>query len=173
MATPQTFSLKVGESIIAARVQRDGAHLLVTIGDVTHVVQARAGLDGRLDLDIDGRRTRAYVAGGDEVRYIAVDGDVWPVTRVESTARGRGRPPQRQGALTATMPALVLDVLVAPGDEVDAGTTLVLLEAMKMELRLTAPHAGRVRSVHCEAGVVVARGQLLVDLEGEIERNRG
>ena len=55
------------------------------------------------------------------------------------------------------MPGRVLDVLVAEGNSVQKGDTLVLLEAMKMELRIQAPSDGRVARVLCAAGQVVLR----------------
>jgi biotin carboxyl carrier protein len=66
--------------------------------------------------------------------------------------------------LEAPMPAQVIAVLVEAGDRVDAGATLVLLEAMKMELPLKAPSAGSIEAVHCHAGQRVAPGTILVDL---------
>lgn len=62
------------------------------------------------------------------------------------------------------MPGLIVDVLVKEGDEVARGAALVVLEAMKMETRLTAPATGRVRCVHCAKGQTVERGQVLVEL---------
>ena len=44
------------------------------------------------------------------------------------------------------------------------GQPLVLLSAMKMELRIAAPAAGRVLKIHCQAGQVVERGQVLVEM---------
>jgi biotin carboxyl carrier protein len=63
------------------------------------------------------------------------------------------------------MPGVVLEVLVGQGDYVERGQTLVLLEAMKMELRISAPCAGYVRRVHCTEGQVIERGQKLVEIE--------
>jgi biotin carboxyl carrier protein len=63
------------------------------------------------------------------------------------------------------MPAQVTAVRVAAGDRVAAGAVLVLLEAMKMELPLRAPVAGRVRAIHCAPGDRVAPGRALVDLD--------
>jgi biotin carboxyl carrier protein len=62
------------------------------------------------------------------------------------------------------MPGQVLDVLVRVGDVVEQGQTLVLLEAMKMELRITAPQAGTISGVFCQAGETVDRGQRLVEM---------
>ncbi len=53
---------------------------------------------------------------------------------------------------------------MAIGDLVEAGATLLLLEAMKMELPLKAPAAGRVTAVHCAVGQRVAPGRALVDV---------
>jgi biotin carboxyl carrier protein len=56
-------------------------------------------------------------------------------------------------------------VFVAAGDEVEARQPLVVVEAMKMEMPLTAPHPARVTAVHVAEGDTVARGEVLVDLE--------
>ena len=65
----------------------------------------------------------------------------------------------------APMPGLVLQVLVAPGDSVQAGQGLVVLEAMKMENELRAAAAGTVAAVHAEAGAAVGKNDLLVEIE--------
>ena len=54
---------------------------------------------------------------------------------------------------------------VHPGDHVQAGATLLILEAMKMEHHILAPQAGVVRQLHCRAGERVATGMELVVIE--------
>ena len=56
-------------------------------------------------------------------------------------------------------------VLVQPGDDVSAGQTLVIVEAMKMELAIAAPCAGRVKRIACQAGRAVSPGDTLLWLE--------
>ena len=86
-------------------------------------------------------------------------------------ARGGGpdarapSPADHLDALAAPMPATVAAVLVQPGAVVAAGDTLVRLEAMKMELAIRAPAAGRVTAVDCRAGELVQPGRPLVTLE--------
>jgi 3-methylcrotonyl-CoA carboxylase alpha subunit len=63
------------------------------------------------------------------------------------------------------MPAMVRQVLVIAGDVVSRGDALVVLEAMKMEQRMTAPRDGVVKSVNCAAGQSVERGQVLVEFQ--------
>ncbi|MCE7937973.1 MAG: acetyl-CoA carboxylase biotin carboxyl carrier protein subunit [Chloroflexi bacterium CFX6] len=63
------------------------------------------------------------------------------------------------------MPAVVVEVLVAPGDAVADGQKLVLLESMKMVLPIVAPHAGVVTAVRCAPGDAVQPGVPLVELD--------
>jgi acetyl/propionyl-CoA carboxylase alpha subunit len=65
------------------------------------------------------------------------------------------------GAISAPMPGHVLSVGVEPGARVEAGQTLGVLEAMKMELALKSPFAGTVESVNAQVGAQVAMGALL------------
>jgi oxaloacetate decarboxylase alpha subunit len=58
----------------------------------------------------------------------------------------------------------VVKVLVAPGDEVEQGETLLIIEAMKMETEVSAPQAGRVAEVFVRQGDAVAVGDPLVTI---------
>ena len=80
-------------------------------------------------------------------------------------------PPQRAaaglagGRLAAPMNGRVVAVHARPGDKVEAGGALVVLEAMKMEHTLAAPATLRVKSVHVVKGAQVAPGNLLMEFE--------
>jgi len=71
----------------------------------------------------------------------------------------------RKRGLTAPMPGLVLKVLVRPGEKVRAHQTLIVLEAMKMEHNIEAPHDGTVKKVRCAEGGRVAEGAVLIEIE--------
>lgn len=73
--------------------------------------------------------------------------------------------PMVPGDLRAPMAGTVLRILVHPGDHVQAGDTLLILEAMKMEHHILAPQAGVVRQFHCREGERVATGMELVVIE--------
>ena len=64
----------------------------------------------------------------------------------------------------APMTARVVKVSARPGGAVGADEVLVILQAMKMEYRLTSPRAGRVERVHCAEGEMVDLGATLVTL---------
>lgn len=68
-------------------------------------------------------------------------------------------------AVNAPMPGTILDVKVAPGAAVKAGDVLVILEAMKMENEIMAPHDAVVASVMVSKGENVDSGKELVSLQ--------
>jgi len=65
------------------------------------------------------------------------------------------------------MPGKIIRLQVAQGDTVSKGQELVMMEAMKMEHSLYAPAAGKVASVHCQEGELVADGSVLLALEAD------
>jgi biotin carboxyl carrier protein len=65
------------------------------------------------------------------------------------------------------MPGKILAVRVEPGQAVQKGEALVILEAMKMEHEVVAPHDGVVREVRAQVGQQVDTGEVLVILDKE------
>lgn len=70
-----------------------------------------------------------------------------------------------QLVIAAPMPGKVVSVLVHAGDQVESGTGIVVVEAMKMQNELKSSRSGVVKSVAVEAGQTVASGQTLVIIE--------
>jgi len=69
------------------------------------------------------------------------------------------------GGLVAPMPGTVLAVHATAGDAVAAGQLLMIVEAMKMEHRITAPRAGTLREVRAQPGDQVSGGDLLAFID--------
>jgi biotin carboxyl carrier protein len=158
------FRYQVGSGVRTVTVEIKDGDYEVRVGDTILRLGARLAPNGRLDLELDGRRMRAYVARSGERRYVSLAGETWTLQPPDPRRARRSDGGEGSGDLTATMPGRVLDVLVQEGDSVQKGDTLVLLEAMKMELRIQAPAGGQVARVLCTAGQVVERGQTLVEL---------
>ena len=78
---------------------------------------------------------------------------------------GSGDAPSDATEVTATFTANVWEVQVKSGDEVKEGQTLVILEAMKMEYPVTAPHAGKVCEVMATASELAQQGDVLLTLD--------
>ena len=72
---------------------------------------------------------------------------------------------QKQNTVKAPMPGLVLNILVEPGQMVQKGDALLILEAMKMENVLKAAGEGQVKAVKVQKGMAVDKGQLLLEME--------
>ncbi|MDQ7029271.1 MAG: biotin/lipoyl-containing protein [Ardenticatenia bacterium] len=145
--------------------QEEGGHYRVTVGERTYVVQAERREPGVFDLSVGTRYLRAYVVQTGTRRLVALDANTYVLERLREGRRQRHLGAPHAGQLEAQMPGQVIAVLVEEGQEVDVGQPLVILEAMKMELRIVAPRAGRVRALRCQPGDVVDRGQQLVELE--------
>jgi len=69
------------------------------------------------------------------------------------------------GAVLAIMPGKIIRVMVEPGQQVEEGDPLCVLEAMKMENELHAHQSGIVRAVHVKPGADVEKDQVLVEIE--------
>jgi acetyl-CoA/propionyl-CoA carboxylase biotin carboxyl carrier protein len=69
-------------------------------------------------------------------------------------------------SLTAPMQGTIVKVAVADGDTVEAGATIVVLEAMKMEQPLTAHKAGTISGLSAEVGAVVTSGTVICEIKG-------
>lgn len=163
--------LRFGETTRKVRVTRQGDGLAIRLDDGAEaIVSARRLADGtwRLTVQDPDGSTRVLQAAGHAdrtLRQVWLDGRTWAYDRVEDHARRA----DTAGGLSATIPAVVLEVLVAPGDIVAEGDKLLLLESMKMVMPIVAPHAGTVSAVHCQAGDSVAPGTALVELAAAVE----
>jgi acetyl-CoA/propionyl-CoA carboxylase biotin carboxyl carrier protein len=131
----------------------------VTIGGHTWETAIRCDGEHAARITLDGIERRYAVVVSDEAVWVARGGNHLEV-RTATVAR-TGAVAQA-GSLEAPMPGTVLLVHVVDGDEVSAGDVLVVLESMKMELTITAPHAGIVAGLDLKPGDRVRLGQPLV-----------
>lgn len=120
----------------------DGASVLAH----TRVADARRGL---YDIAIGGKYRRLEVL--DELTF---------ATQRATSAEKSGR-----FVLEAPMPGLVVAVRVKPGDHVEHGTPLIVMEAMKMQNELLSETTGTVREVRASVGQAVESGVELVVIE--------
>ncbi len=121
--------------------------------------------EGVYRVEVDGRSAIVHVAGPVGNRWVHWNGLVFEHPFDDGPAVVRRRHADAHAALSAPMPATVRKVAVAAGARVTRGDTLVVLEAMKMELPLRAPADGLVRAVHCREGELVQPGSTLIELE--------
>jgi acetyl/propionyl-CoA carboxylase alpha subunit len=97
--------------------------------------------------------------------WVFIDGRTYVVEDDDRDGTTRTHATDDQLALSAPMPATVVSIAVKAGHDVAQGDLLVMLEAMKMELPIKAPRAGRVKSLACREGELVQPGVPLLELE--------
>ena len=130
-----------------AHVSGDGYSLL--LDGHSFALRARGGRGGEWRLELDGHTVSAEV----------LDPRAHRVRRLSAKA-GTGA---KVAPLRAPMPGLVVQVAVEAGEPVEAGDTVLIVEAMKMENELRAPAAATVKRLHASPGDAVEKGQLLVE----------
>jgi 3-methylcrotonyl-CoA carboxylase alpha subunit len=118
-------------------------------------------LDGFLNAQFDGV-ARRYRADADDTRIVVHDGT--QRMRFERARAFAFTPSSHKGSnrIAAPMPGRIVVVKVKVSDKVEQGQELLVMEAMKMELSLKAPHAAVIASVHAEAGEFIDADTILV-----------
>src|SRR5215216_2785316 len=141
-----------------------GQSYRATIGEKTVEVEILQAKDGKLDLLIDGKRTTAYVSSDNTKRWVTVNGQTFVLIK-SSGAKQRGAGHDHASELAAPMPGQVRAVNVSEEESVKKGQTLLVLEAMKMEIRIQAPRDGKVKKLLVKQGQTVEREQVLIEIE--------
>ena len=164
--------------------------MIVAIGDEERTICYRSRRGGSFEIQTGAespvleatmvdRGDDSVVAVIDGIRShyaVVVDGDAWhvqgPQGRIDLVERSRfpeTGPGSVAGGQLAPMPGTIRVVSVAVGDVVAPDQTLVVMEAMKMEHTVTAPHQATVTDVRCVVGEQVDNGAVLVVLEAPDE----
>jgi len=157
------FVFDQGAESIPIEIVPSGRGYRATVGQDSVGVEILQAKDGKLDLLVDGKPITAYISSENAKRWVTVNGQTLVLTK-SSGAKQRGRGHDHASELVAPMPGQVRAVNVLEGDSVTKGQTLLVLEAMKMEIRVTAPADGQVKRLLVKAGDVVDRGQRLVEM---------
>jgi biotin carboxyl carrier protein len=140
-----------GEPVEAELTAKPGTHTRhLTIGGHSHALHVAAGeTKGEWDFHLDGERYAATVRHQRQHAIAAMTG---------ATARPQGPRPVK-----APMPGLIVRVQVQPGDLVQPGQGVIIIEAMKMENELRTETACRVGQVHVKPGQAVEKGTVLIE----------
>jgi acetyl/propionyl-CoA carboxylase alpha subunit len=138
----------------------------VQFGERMASVHFARGADGQLTFILDGRKVEAHISTDGVRRWVSFGGKTLVFEKTSGQRRG-GASGYSSGRLTAPMPGQVRTVNVAVGDAVMKGQTLLVLEAMKMEIRIQAPSDGVVERLAVEQGETVEREQVLIEINDE------
>jgi acetyl-CoA/propionyl-CoA carboxylase, biotin carboxylase, biotin carboxyl carrier protein len=121
-----------------------------------------------VDVEVNGKRfgVTVWVPESQAAAAVAAGGAAGgrvATKRRRSTAAASGG--AGSGDVTVPMQGTIVKVLVAPGDSVDVGQTVCVLEAMKMENNIAAEKAGTIKELRVEAGQSVGSGDVIATIE--------
>jgi 3-methylcrotonyl-CoA carboxylase alpha subunit len=147
------------------RGRRNGAATLVD--DVP--VRARPAEAGAFVVDVGDRPVRMFaVADGDTV-HVHINGRAVRVERLDPARSGGGKGAPGQDGLQAPMPGVVVSCVAAAGSRVAKGEALLVIESMKLQMTIEAPHAGLLADLPFAVGQTFQRGAVLARIEARTE----
>ncbi len=161
------YRLESAGQVFEISLERQGNGFLATIDGQRYAFDVLETRPGELSLRFEGRPVRLYWAHQGDVRWVALEGCTYELRKPSGRDRGHSSAGPSSSVLRAPMPAQVRAVLVSEGNLVEGGQTLMLLEAMKMEIKLQAPRRGRIARLPVQEGQAVDRDQILIELSEE------
>lgn len=162
-----------GQEPVAVAVRGRGTATEVRVGADGEIVAAHLLADGagQVRLEWLGSAQAYHHAAGRDEQWLGQQGDSWHLLDhdpVAAALRG-GAGAHGADALTAPMPGTVTVVKASVGEKVAAGQALVIVEAMKMEHVISAPHAGTVAELDVRPGSTVAMDQVLAVVDPDAD----
>lgn len=163
-ARPMTL-VHEGEQHTVKVLEQNGQYQ-ITVDDVSYQVEATLA-DDRLQVMINGHRLNVHGYIDAQQLTLFNEGDQFQCELYKETFDGTDD--QHGGSLSAPMNGAVVAVLAEVGQQVEAGQTLVVMEAMKMEHSIQAPHDGTVSEIYFAEGDLVNEGAELIAVNGDEE----
>ncbi len=169
------FTYQVGEQVYSIDLEKKNEGYRAVIDGQTYDIPFVHSEQGGLSFLLGDRSHTAQVAVDGNARWVFMDGKPFVLNVRTGVGRGRGR--EGSGTtgggdklVVSPMPGQVRAVQVEQGAEVEKGQTILLLEAMKMEIRVQAPRTGRVTRLLVHQGETVDRDQVLAEIEAQVDK---
>ncbi len=151
---------------------RDGGRVVAIVGGREYEIDLSRSQDGSYSLISNGMIFDCRIEGQPKsggVLDVFVGTKHYPVTLTDPK-RLRGATPagghgDEAARIMAPMPGKVVRVLAGVGDQVDKGTGIIVVEAMKMQNEMKSPKAGTVVELNVEVGMTVNGGDVLAVIE--------
>lgn len=159
--------LRLGRELFKVATEDKGGRLKATVAGETYEVDLQNISENCLSLLIDGKAYTAYVARGDNKRFVQIGDEQYVFEEApEEVSAGPGAAAQlAETEIGPPMPGKVVKVLVKEGEKVQIGQGLVIVEAMKMENEIKSTIEATVRKVNFSGGDLVNLGDVIIELE--------
>lgn len=150
------------------KIKKSDGGYQVTIDGEDYDIAGFMNKDNIISFELHKKLNNIYYAQDKDTIYLAVNGDYYLLVLERGNVfKGAGAQVQKGDSVQSSMPGLLVKVMVAVGDDVKEGTTLAIVEAMKMQNELRAPRDGIVRRINYEEGDQIEALKPLVELEQE------
>ena len=170
------YNLKIGAQTITVEADlKDDGTLLAKIGEKSFATCFQIISENQIYMEVEGIGRNIYLADNGDGKLININGTTYLVQDADALARNSTRKrsskelPQE---ITPPMPSVVERIMVAEGDLVEKGQSVIVVSAMKMEATLQAPFKGKVLKINVAEGDKVMPGQILADIEREEEESK-
>ncbi len=148
---------------VEVQLQQQGSTIQARIGGAVAQIGRQLLPDGAMLIEIGAVRVRAFAARAADSIVVSVGPHSFTFVPLKAS-RGASRSGLANPLVTAPMPGKVLKILVAEGDQVEAGQPLITMEAMKMETTLAAEGAARIKRIPVSEGQMIDAGAVLIEL---------
>ena len=166
------FHAQIGDEHIEVEIKREGTQLTAVVDGRSYELEASEPEPGVFLFNHNGNIYEATVsqsvaAGGPS--HVRIGSNEFDVRLIDpKRLRGSGSDAAHADGLVeikSAMPGKVVRVLLEAGAEVEAGTGIVVVEAMKMQNELKAPKAGTIKEIRVKEGAAVGAGDILATIE--------
>ncbi len=166
------YEFLYGGETYTVSLEKRGDLFKARIGDREYSIDASQPANQLLSLIIDGRSVLAHLAHDEKGWSLGLGGRQYvladPAAAGETGAAG-GAGGGGDGKITTPMPGKIVEVLVNPGDAVEPGQPLLILESMKMQNEINSDVKGIVKEIHFAAGDLANFGDPLVEIDVDEE----
>ena len=158
----------VSDQVFDYRVETQGESIRVNLGgnEIELTVTTQDGRQGWCTTSDGQLHSFVWTWAGNSLE-LWLDGDVFIFERIERRGRSDRETSVGGNDILALMPGTVKQILVAPGDSVERGQTVIIMESMKMELTIAAHRDGVVKRIPVEQGGQIDKGMRLLELEDQ------
>ncbi|MEE3141497.1 MAG: biotin/lipoyl-containing protein [Chloroflexota bacterium] len=154
------------DQVFHYRVESQGETVRVNLGgnEIELAVTAQGDQEGWFRTADGSLHSFVWAWAGSSLE-LWLDGTVFVFERVERRRQGERESSVGGADIVALMPGTVEQILVQPGDPVERGQTVIIMESMKMELSVAAHRDGVVKQIPVGLGQQVDKGMRLLELE--------
>ncbi|NQU87056.1 MAG: acetyl-CoA carboxylase biotin carboxyl carrier protein subunit [Mariniphaga sp.] len=101
----------------------------------------------------------------DDLKTLVIEGVAYKTTFTKKFENRKAYVPVNKNLICAFMPGTIIDIFVKKGQRVEAGQTILILDAMKMRNNITMPFNGRIEKIHVKQDEVIPKNHVIIEIK--------